>query len=684
MMVDAVRHGTSFRAYAQITREISKETVLDVFAFERTSKQMIWSARDLTFSRIPRNSLAQALTAVNPDNAVPRPSGLVPEPVASSPTPNSNLTKPSGFLTPEEARRADKAPHSETLGGIQVILHRCLDVPVEAINKEATLEDLDADSLVSSEMLSSLCDRFHTHISNEELAAVTDVESLCVLVTSHLSPGGDVSSPSKAGTGSTLSGHRPDISVSEEPDQIWEWRTTLFNILSNSLEVPSEEIMVGSNLNDLGADSLVAAEILGNVNGAFNLDISTAYFAPMDDFKSLSSRIMGLMGNEIVQDQSDSDSSPNTPSHSPALTMDTGATSRTQSGSLTPVKADTEWIHRSFHRVSRSFDIHAEQTMFKGYWETVYPQQLSTVVAFIAEAFQKLGCSLNIQQGHVLGCPSGVLPKYQRELSRLWDILVEVGVVMREGDGLVRGPVDLHKITSSESAEELSAMLVSSFPQCASTHGLPKLLGPHLAECLTGKSNPVSLLFGSEKGRDLLNDFYATATDLQTATHLLCDFVSAAIRSFVSDDGEPFRMFEIGAGTGGATKHLIPILQATGIPFIYTFTELSVSLLARARKATFKDVAGMEFLNLNIEEPASPDQLLGKYHIVMSSNCVHATRDPGQSLGNIHKLVRPGEGCVALIELTQNLPWYDLVRGLLDGWRLFDDGRNYALQSPWA
>lgn len=119
------------------------------------------------------------------------------------------------------------------------------------------------------------------------------------------------------------------------------------------------------------------------------------------------------------------------------------------------------------------------------------------------------------------------------------------------------------------------------------------------------------------------------------------------------------------------------------MPFVYTFTELSVSLLARARKVTFKNIAKMEFLKLNIEEDP-PEELLGKYHIIVSSNCVHATRDLRRSLGNIHKLVRPGEGCVALVELTQKLPWYELVWGLLDGWWLFDDGRDYALQSPWA
>ena len=41
-------------------------------------------------------------------------------------------------------------------------------------------------------------------------------------------------------------------------------------------------------------------------------------------------------------------------------------------------------------------------------------------------------------------------------------------------------------------------------------------------------------------------------------------------------------------------------------------------------------------------------------------------------------MTRPG-GMVSLIEFTQNLAWFDLVFGLLDGWWLFNDGRKHVL-----
>jgi hypothetical protein len=37
------------------------------------------------------------------------------------------------------------------------------------------------------------------------------------------------------------------------------------------------------------------------------------------------------------------------------------------------------------------------------------------------------------------------------------------------------------------------------------------------------------------------------------------------------------------------------------------------------------------------------------------------------------------DGILCLVELTRNLFWFDLVFGLLEGWWLFNDGRDHAL-----
>lgn len=763
--LNGLKGSGNYRAYTKIVREDKKETILDVFAFDKQSKKIVWFAKGLKFSRVPRSTLAKVLAAASPNTELKEKAAPSLKSAAKSPDPKS-ISVP--MLPSKKEFRATKGT-VDVSSGVEEILSHSLSIPVKDVSKQATLEELGMDSLVSSEILADISTKFKVDISVDNFAAVTDVASLCDMISSRISGGSvdtitednegkfpdsifkslhilsgvqeilsqslgvpveDITKQStleELGTDSLVSSEiianistkfQTDISVEafadvtnvkslcelissqlrgnaiplsskdiedqaidsgfESSDQASsEWQKAVFEIISQSLDVNVSDIEMKSKLEDLGADSLVATEIISNLNETYSLDISPNDFATITDVKSLCDLIAAGLDFDSVQTPTTSSSSSSMVGYSVTPYTDTSAQTKSEKPAT---KRNSNSLHTAFQQIRNNFDTHSKNTKLTGYWERVYPQQLTVVTAFIVEAFEKLGLSIgNFEQGERLPILSMqiTLPKYWREVPRLWDILDEAGVVEKSGEHFLRGPAPL----PSGTGKDLSSELISDFPQFASTHGLPDLLGPHLAECLTGKADPVPLLFGSERGRSLLEDFYANGPDLRAATQTLCDFFSAAIQAQNSQD-LPFRVLEIGAGTGGTTKHLIPLLQATGLPFIYTFTELSVSLLARAKK-TFKGIAGMEFQKLNIEEEP-PAELLGRYHVVVSSNCVHATRDLRRSLSNIYKLCRPSDGCVALVELTQKLAWYDLVWGLLDGWWLFDDGRKYALQSPWS
>ncbi|KAE8331373.1 hypothetical protein BDV39DRAFT_189789 [Aspergillus sergii] len=674
--LNGLRASGKYRVYTKVVREDNKETVVDVFAFDTQTRDIVWSARGLKFSRVPRDSLAKLLAGVNPGMELNNPVGST-----SLATPPLSPKVPSQVASavPQVKSSESEKGSANVLHGIQEVLSQSLDVPVAEVTDQALLEDLGVDSLVSSEIIAHLRNKFQTQISTDEMKAATNVACLCELISSRVDSDASSNVDSEDQDSDT-------VSVSAEDDNP-TWQKTVFQILGQSLDIPVADIQMDSKLEDLGADSLVATEIISNLNKDLGLDISSTEFASIADVVSLCDYIVGTGDKTSVR--TPTTSLPNfsytrcTPRSDFSMGLDTGPTTPTGSEKSTLVKDHKVSIHAAFQQVCHSFDAHAKDTRFTGYWDQVYPPQLRTVTAFILEAFRKLDCSIrDFSPGEKLPDLQGTLPKYHREILWLWETLEEVGLVERTGDDIIRGPVCLDGDSRKFSDQELIMELISEFPQYASAHGLLGLLGPHLADCLTGKSDPVTLLFGNDKGRRLLEDYYANAPDLLAATKLLCDFFTAAIHSQASNS-EPFHVLEIGGGTGGTTKYLIPLLQATGLPFKYTFTELSVSLLARAKKITFKGIADMVFRKLNIEEDP-PEELLGRYHIVMSSNCVHATRNLRRSLNNMRKLVQPNNGCVVLVEATQRSAWYDLVMGLLDGWWLFDDGRKYALQSPWA
>lgn len=85
----------------------------------------------------------------------------------------------------------------------------------------------------------------------------------------------------------------------------------------------------------------------------------------------------------------------------------------------------------------------------------------------------------------------------------------------------------------------------------------------------------------------------------------------------------------------------------------------------------------------DLENPPAED-LLHSQHIVIANNCVHATRSLTNSTQKIHSVLRL-DGFLMMLEMTDTLYWVDMIFGLLEGWWLFDDGRQHAVthQTLW-
>ena len=91
----------------------------------------------------------------------------------------------------------------------------------------------------------------------------------------------------------------------------------------------------------------------------------------------------------------------------------------------------------------------------------------------------------------------------------------------------------------------------------------------------------------------------------------------------------------------------------------------------------------MRFRTHDIEK-APADDLVGTQHIGIASNAVHATHSLTESTKNIHKFLR-SDGLLMMLEMTETVYWIDMIFGLLEGWWLFDDGRQHAIshESRW-
>lgn len=112
------------------------------------------------------------------------------------------------------------------------------------------------------------------------------------------------------------------------------------------------------------------------------------------------------------------------------------------------------------------------------------------------------------------------------------------------------------------------------------------------------------------------------------------------------------RLFEIGAGTGGSTRFILPQI---GDAFTsYTFTDLSAGFFERANDRFISYSDRMVYSTYNMENPPTEQGFEeGAYDVVLASNAVHATGKIEETIANARSLLRPG-GYMVLLEIMGN------------------------------
>ncbi|KKP00198.1 beta-ketoacyl synthase [Trichoderma harzianum] len=324
----------------------------------------------------------------------------------------------------------------------------------------------------------------------------------------------------------------------------------------------------------------------------------------------------------------------------------------------------------AFEETRHGYDEVGRSTKALGYWEEAYQHQARLVLAYIVEAFAKIGCDLRKLQPSDTVPQAKALEKHNQLIGRFYEILEDGNLISRIEGGYTRTNTSI----DPTAAETIYLEIIGLYPQHAVANKLVRVVGSQLAACLLGNVDGLQLLFGNMENKKLLNDMYEFWPLLRAPTLLLGNFLVKAL-SDASGKGK-FRILEVGAGTGGTTRHLVDRLQKQGIEFEYVFTDVSTALVAAAKRQ-FKNVKGMSFEVLDIEKPPKPEHEAA-FHCVVSTNCIHATKNLDISLLHLRKMIRK-DGALALVETTQSLYWLDIVVGLFGGWWMFEDGRTYAL-----
>jgi acyl transferase domain-containing protein/NADPH:quinone reductase-like Zn-dependent oxidoreductase/SAM-dependent methyltransferase len=130
------------------------------------------------------------------------------------------------------------------------------------------------------------------------------------------------------------------------------------------------------------------------------------------------------------------------------------------------------------------------------------------------------------------------------------------------------------------------------------------------------------------------------------------------------------RILEIGSGTGGLTRMLIPHLDLTQCT--YTYSDVSSYFLDIGR-AEFGDK--LQYRKVDIAEPFG----VGEYDLIIGLDVVHAVPDIARALRNMHDALDTN-GRLAIVDVGA-VPWLvQLLFGVFAGW--FQEGRDDCFLTP--
>lgn len=489
------------------------------------------------------------------------------------------------------------------------------------------------------------------------------------------------------------------------------------NLIANVSGIEAGEIKLDSEMVNLGIDSLMGMEIAREIEIVFKCKLDEAELMEAASFRDLVTCISRALSNSRQDSTAATDadsegdredcssnvsveggdawskndhvdsatsSDPDTEisilKSQPIVTEETEASLTTTMKStglsmsnLTLLQSD---ILECFGEMKMLSDEHIHEYHLDNIEHSIIAASNRLCVVLIVEAFEELGCPLhNIAAGDTIErVPFQALHRRLMEFvysflekdARLIDIDVLSGQLTRTS---IAAP---HK-----TSEMILQELLDTYPEFIVANKLTYYAGKHLAAVLSGKTDGIHVIFGSTEGRELVQALYCEHTFNRMNYHQMRDVIRRLVeRIRVRQRFEALKIMEIGAGTGGTTHILAPFLASLDIPVEYTFTDLSASMVANARRNFGKEYPFMRFVVHDIEKP--PADELKNQHIVIASNAIHATHSLIVSSRNVRSALRP-DGFLMMLEMTEIVPFIDIIFGLLDGWWLFDDGRRHAI-----
>ncbi len=188
-----------------------------------------------------------------------------------------------------------------------------------------------------------------------------------------------------------------------------------------------------------------------------------------------------------------------------------------------------------------------------------------------------------------------------------------------------------------------------------------------LGPILRGEKDAVQVLFAGNSA-ELLEQFYGEG--LYTSHWLAAIAATVQETARCLPEGRGLRILEVGAGTGGLTSHVLPLLERDLHSYIFSDVTAAFFSGAMQKLAGFP---GLEYKIFDLERPGTEQGFAaGTFDFIIGTNVLHAVSDLRSTLRHIYELLAPG-GNLVFMDVAIPQLWTETVFGLMSGWWRFTD-----------
>ena len=288
------------------------------------------------------------------------------------------------------------------------------------------------------------------------------------------------------------------------------------------------------------------------------------------------------------------------------------------------------------------------------FYRDIRPRLERLAAAYAAQALAALGAREGPFTLESLTAVEGIKAEHRQYLERLVDIAQPAGLVEQQSAGWSL-PMD-HPLPEPML---LWRELLRDHPDYIAELTLIGCAGERIVPLLRGEFN-AEHLFSPENG-GAIEHLYDSAPATRIYNRIACKAIAEWVDAHPLD--RRLRVLELGAGTGGLTANLLPILPPQRTDYI--FSDISGSIVDRAGQR-FGNYPFVRVQALDVaRDPLEQGMTAGEFDIIVAADVLHLAAAVRMALTHVKNLLAHG-GLLVLIEPHEQHA-FDLVFGQSTG-----------------